>query len=166
MNAKQKVFTFLIFLCLGVFLVFLGYMIGQNHALESYSDEAAESQEITSNFLDDLGMAFQAHDVETLFALYEPKPNPDGLRQRLDTFSGVNMTYLGYLGPLYGREYTLLFRVDGTPPAAFQEAFPHWELLAEDGAWLALEVSVFEEEDQSRAYFLQNTYARTPYAFI
>lgn len=166
MNNKQKIVLFLIFLCLGGILIFLGYVIGHNQALESYSDEVAESQEITSNFLDDLGMAFQEHDVETLFDLYARKPNPDGLRQRLDTFNGVNMTYLGFLGPLYGREYTLLFRVDGTPPAAFQEAFPHWELLTEDGAYLALEVTVFEEEDQSRTYFLQNTYARAPYTFI
>ena len=163
MNNKQKTVTFLILLCLGGFLVFMGYVIGHNQALESYSDEVAESQEITSNFLDDLGMAFQAHDVETLFDLYARKPNPDGLRQRLETFNGVNMTYLGFLGPLYGREYTILFRVDGTPPVTFQNAFPHWELLAEEGAHLALVVTILEEDDLTRSYFLEYIYGRTPY---
>ncbi len=169
MNAKQKVFTFLIFLCLGGFLVFLGYVIGHNQTVEARSQKTDEAQVITIEFLNTLGLAYQAQDFDVLFDATNPDitaTSSDMIRQRLDRFSGVDMTYRGCLGPNFGSEYTLLFQVEGTPPQAFREVVPHWELLSEEGAHLALIITLFEGEDFALSYSLQYAYVMTPYFFL
>lgn len=143
----------------------IGFFLGNTYATKQLT-ETDDAWYDHMAYAHEVGRAFERQDFEQLFDLfYSPSTEslPEEVRQRLAVFEGVTMTLLGSTSrDTSGVSFQLLFRVDGTPPPAFQERFPCWYMLQEENAQLGLWVEVFEEDDGSLGFNMSSGEILTP----